>query len=61
MVVCAIATGDVRAAVGAGLFYASDAMIAWNRFVRPFAAARPAIMSTYHLAQGALILSLLPR
>lgn len=61
MVVCAIATGDVRAAVGAGLFYVSDAMIAWNRFVRPFPSARPAIMSTYHLGQAALILSLLPR
>lgn len=61
MLVCAIATGDVRAAVGAGLFYVSDAMIAWNRFVRPFASARPAIMSTYHLAQAALIASLLPR
>jgi uncharacterized membrane protein YhhN len=61
MVVCAVATGDVRAAVGAGLFYASDAMIAWNRFVEPLPYARPAIMSTYHLAQAGLILSLLPR
>ena len=61
MLVCAIATGDVRAAVGAGLFYVSDAMIAWNRFVSPFPYARLAIMSTYHLAQAALILSLLPR
>lgn len=61
MLVCAIATGDMRAAVGAGLFYVSDAMIAWNRFVQPFDYARLGIMSTYHLAQAALILSLLPR
>lgn len=61
MLVCAIATGDVRAAVGAGLFFVSDAMIAWNRFVLPFRYARLAIMSTYHLAQAALIVSLLPR
>lgn len=61
MVVCAVATGDVRAAVGAGLFYVSDALIAWNRFVEPLSYARPAIMSTYHLAQAGLILSLLPR
>lgn len=61
MLVSAIATGDMRAAVGAGLFYVSDAMIAWSRFVQPFDYARLGIMSTYHLAQAALVVSLLPR
>jgi hypothetical protein len=34
-------------------------MIAWNRFVQPFAAAAVAIMVTYHLGQLGLVLSLL--
>ena len=59
MVVVAVGSGRTAAVVGALLFYCSDAMIAWDRFVRPFAWARPAIMSTYHLAQVALVLSLL--
>lgn len=37
----------------------SDAMIAWNRFVRPFRAADLGIMVTYHLGQAGLVLSLL--
>lgn len=57
----AAATGDGRAFVGAVVFMASDSMIAWNRFVRPFPSARLAIMSTYHLAQALLVLSLLRR
>jgi uncharacterized membrane protein YhhN len=58
MVVVAIGTGEPLTAVGALLFYCSDAMIAWDRFVGSFNWARPAIMSTYHLAQAALVLSL---
>lgn len=61
MACVAAATGDWRAAVGAVVFMASDSMIAWNRFVRPFPYARLAIMSTYHVAQALLVLSLLPR
>ena len=57
----AIATGDARAAVGSVVFMASDSMIAWNRFVQPFPYARVAIMTTYHLAQALLVLSLLRR
>ena len=37
MVTCALATGNVLAAAGASLFFASDALIAWNRFVQPLA------------------------
>ena len=58
MVATATATGDPRAAVGAWLFYASDALIAWNRFVRPFGWALLAIIVTYHVGQALLVLSL---
>jgi uncharacterized membrane protein YhhN len=59
MLVLALATGNVIAAIGAALFVASDSMIAWNRFVRAFPAAGVAIMVTYHLGQAGLVLSLL--
>jgi uncharacterized membrane protein YhhN len=58
MVTCALATGNVLAAVGASLFFASDALIAWNRFVRPRAWVPVAIMVTYHLGQAGLVTSL---
>ena len=59
MLATALATGNVLAGVGAALFVSSDAMIAWNRFVRPFRAADLGIMVTYHLGQAGLVLSLL--
>ena len=59
MVVSALASANVVAAAGAVMFAASDAMIAWSRFVRPFRGSRVAIMATYHVAQVALVLSLL--
>ena len=59
MLAAALATGNVLAGSGAALFVASDAMIAWNRFVRPFPAADLGIMVTYHLGQAGLVLSLL--
>jgi len=59
MLATALATGNVLAGAGAVLFVASDAMIAWNRFVRPFRAADVGIMVTYHLGQAGLVLSLL--
>lgn len=59
MAVCAVNTGDSGAIVGAVVFMMSDSLIAWNRFVSPLRHARVAIMSTYHVAQAALILSLL--
>ena len=59
MLATACATGNVLAGVGAALFVSSDAMIAWNRFVRPFPAADIGIMVTYHLGQAGLVLSLL--
>ncbi len=58
MVACAIGVGHPALVVGAVLFYASDSLIAWNRFVRVLPHGRLAIMSTYHLAQVGLVLSL---
>lgn len=58
MVASALASGDRLAALGAVLFMISDAMIAWNRFVRPFRGARTAIIVTYHVGQGLLVWAL---
>lgn len=58
MVASAVGTGNVAAVAGAGSFYASDALIAWNRFVSETPHARVAIMVTYHLAQVGLVVSL---
>lgn len=58
MVVVAVGTAHPLAAVGALLFYASDGLIAWGRFVEPAPGGRVAVMVTYHLAQVALVLSL---
>ena len=44
--------------MSAVLACASDALIAWNRFIRETPYGRLSIMVTYHLAQGALVLSL---
>jgi uncharacterized membrane protein YhhN len=58
MVVAAFATRNVFAAGGAVLFYASDAVLAWNRFVRPVDHGRVITMVTYHLGQLGIVLSL---
>lgn len=54
----AVGGGVWLAVGGAALFLTSDAMIAWNRFVAPFPAARVAITVTYHAAQALLVVSL---
>lgn len=59
MVSSAIASGSAWAIAGSLLFYASDAMIAWNRFVRPFGSARVSIIVTYHVGQLGLVFGLL--
>ncbi len=53
------AARSALAIVGALLFMFSDALIGWNRFVRPLPWAPVTIMVTYHLAQGALVSALL--
>ena len=59
MVVLALATREPLAALGGALFFCSDAVLAWNRFVRPLARGPLAVIVTYHLAQALLVLSLL--
>lgn len=58
MTATATGSGIALAVAGGWLFLASDGVLAWNRFVRPFGAARVVVMVTYHLAQAGLVLSL---
>ncbi len=44
------------ASAGALLFYASDSMLAWDRFINPLSHARLRVMVTYHLGQIGIIL-----
>jgi len=48
----ALAGGLVAA--GGGLFFASDAVLAWNRFIQPFEGGRLLTRITYHLGQFGL-------
>jgi uncharacterized membrane protein YhhN len=59
MVACAIGTGNPFAIAGSVSFYASDALIAWNRFIEEYPWGHVAIMVTYHVGQVGLVLSLL--
>lgn len=58
MVASAIASGGMIATIGALFFFASDALIAVNRFVAPFGSARVAVIVTYHVGQILLVLAL---
>jgi uncharacterized membrane protein YhhN len=58
MLALAVASGKPLALAGAALFYASDGMIAWNRFVRPLSWSPLPIIVSYHLGQLGLVLSL---
>lgn len=58
MVLSAFGTGLAVAVVGAALFYASDALIAWTSFIEDQPWGRLVIMVTYHLGQVGLALSL---
>ncbi len=51
-------TSILAAALGAVLFYCSDALIGLHRFVRELPWAPVAIMVTYHLGQLGLVLSI---
>lgn len=55
MVLAAFGTGAPWAIGGALLFYASDATLAWNRFVAPRRILGLTVMVTYHLAQAGLV------
>jgi uncharacterized membrane protein YhhN len=58
MVISAIAVGNGYAIAGALLFFASDSLIAEQRFVAPRPFVPVLIMITYHLAQAGLVVSL---
>lgn len=58
MVVMAFGTAVPLAIVGAMLFYASDGVLGWNKFVEPVPHGRLAVMTTYHLGQIGLVLAL---
>ncbi len=55
MVVSAFGTAALWAVVGASLFYASDATLAWNRFLEKRPLGPLAVMVTYHLGQLGLV------
>ena len=59
MVAAAGGTGSPIALAGALLFFYSDAILAWNRFVRPVRFGRIVNVVPYHVAQALLVLSLL--
>ncbi len=59
MVVTAFGTGAPAVAVGALLFYVSDAVLGWTRFVRDIARGRVAVMVSYHLGQAFLVVGIL--
>jgi uncharacterized membrane protein YhhN len=46
-------------ALGASLFYFSDILLAWNKFVNPIRNGRLANMILYHLGQFALVTGVL--
>lgn len=47
----------ILASIGALLFFTSDIMLAWNKFVQPFRSSRILVIVTYHLAQFAIIVA----
>ena len=58
MVLAAAATGNAVALFGAASFYASDAILGWNRFVTPLPHGRLLTRIPYHAGQALLAVSL---
>ena len=58
MTVSATGSGSLVAAAGGVLFFASDALLAWYRFIAPFGWGRPVNIATYQAGQALLVLSL---
>jgi uncharacterized membrane protein YhhN len=58
MVASAGGTGSLAALAGALLFFYSDAILAWNRFVKPLRYGRIMNMVPYHVGEALLVLSL---
>jgi uncharacterized membrane protein YhhN len=59
MVIVACVSGRPAAMAGAALFYGSDAILAWDRFVDERHWGKLATHVTYHAGQALLVLSLL--
>ena len=59
MVMTAFATGLFFAITGALLFFASDAVLGWSRFVKDLPKGHAIVMVTYHLGQAGLVLALI--
>jgi len=59
MVASAGGTGSLVALAGALLFFYSDAILAWNRFVKPLPMGRIVNIVPYHLGVALLVLSLI--
>lgn len=57
MAAAAAATLRPAAIAGAGLFVASDTLLAWNRFRSRLPTGRLGVMVTYHLALGLLTIA----
>ncbi|HUE68524.1 MAG TPA: lysoplasmalogenase [Candidatus Acidoferrum sp.] len=58
MVTSAGGTGSLLALAGALLFFYSDAILAWNRFVKPLPFGRVVNIVPYHVGQALLVVSL---
>jgi uncharacterized membrane protein YhhN len=58
MVASAGGTGSLVALAGALLFFYSDAILAWNRFVKPLPFGRVVNIVPYHVGQALLVVSL---
>lgn len=58
MVVSAFGTGAIVVVLGAALFYVSDAVLGWTRFVADARRGRFVVMVTYHLGQALLVLGI---
>jgi uncharacterized membrane protein YhhN len=58
MVASAGGTGSLIALAGALLFFYSDALLGWYRFVDPVSWGRPVNITAYHAGQALLVLSL---
>ena len=58
MVASAGGTGSLVALAGALLFFYSDALLGWYRFVGPLGWGRPVNIVAYHAGQAILVLSL---
>jgi uncharacterized membrane protein YhhN len=49
-------SAGLSVSIGAVLFFTSDSMLAWDRFIKPLSHGRLKVMMTYHLGQFGIIL-----